>query len=650
MNSRAQAIYDWLAMLLLLAAPLAGAVIFGAVRLWSFGPLLMLSLMGALLCLLRLTWQRELRIPPAGLTLIPVVLYGAAAIAFSSTPYESRIELLRSASLLGAYWAWTNLAARRGRWRMVLGLALFLITCIALYGLVQYLTDAADRVLNLRRELYGDRLYGDRISGTYFCPNHYAHLLALAPPMALALLLLPEAGAFLRILGGFALVVVPPALYVSQSRSGWIGLGLGLVVTACLLALRRSRRTFWILLALLAVLLAGTAAFLWKNSAIFRDRLSAARVELVDGGSAGFRVNQWRDTLDMIRDRPLLGFGPGSYRWIAEQERYRVRVRGSDSVVVHAHNDYLEFTAEYGLVGAVLLFGPLFWLAMRLLQLLVRSRSPSNTALLAGVLGAWAASAAHALFDFNLHVFANAQMLVLLTGVAVARLFTVNEMEARRLSPRVLWLGVAPAIAAVVVLLAVGARTLTSHAFQLRADLTEDRLLNEDIGRMYQVAARIDPGNWAAWEGLGDIAKTYAFWRWDPDEKREQAELSRDAYARAVKGNPREMRLVYGLGRAELALDNEERGLALLREAAVRNPWMLNYRSQYALELRRRGRLEEALEEFRTARTYGRDPMIDLNIKRLEEELGIKPAKAQRKAKPPAVAEPKPRDDSPAAD
>lgn len=52
-------------------------------------------------------------------------------------PYDARLELLKPATYVGAYWAWAEMAAHRQRWRL-LGAVLLVATAIALFGLVRY--------------------------------------------------------------------------------------------------------------------------------------------------------------------------------------------------------------------------------------------------------------------------------------------------------------------------------------------------------------------------------------------------------------------------------------------------------------------------------------------------------------------------------
>jgi len=83
----------------------------------------------------------------------------------------------------------------------------------------------------------------------------------------------------------------------------------------------------------------------------------------------------------------------------------------------HAHNDYLEFLSEVGLIG----FIP--WLAFFLLFLassvraLLTRRSRYSIFLGASGLAAIVALLVHSLADFNLQIPANAMLLFLIMGL-----------------------------------------------------------------------------------------------------------------------------------------------------------------------------------------------------------------------------------------
>jgi O-antigen ligase len=84
-----------------------------------------------------------------------------------------------------------------------------------------------------------------------------------------------------------------------------------------------------------------------------------------------------------------------------------------------AHNDYLELLASGGLLGAAL-FVWLVWLIVARARRSLRSPDSFRRAAAAGATGGLLAVAAHSLFDFGLHVIANAYVLAMLLAVVCA--------------------------------------------------------------------------------------------------------------------------------------------------------------------------------------------------------------------------------------
>ena len=124
----------------------------------------------------------------------------------------------------------------------------------------------------------------------------------------------------------------------SLSQSSFAALLVGLAVLAAL------RWKPWPVLAaaglaaavaVALVLFAPGALNLETGSERALDRATSGRVDLIDGG------------LRMVRDRPVFGFGSGSYA-----ERYRERERvSSEKVAAASHTIPLTVTAEQGVIG-----------------------------------------------------------------------------------------------------------------------------------------------------------------------------------------------------------------------------------------------------------------------------------------------------------
>jgi O-antigen ligase len=129
-----------------------------------------------------------------------------------------------------------------------------------------------------------------------------------------------------------AALVVPVsawALVVSRTRNAWLGALVGLAVLAVL----RAPRALWALAALVAAIL------------IVRPRPMVDRLTVVDASSVD-RYYMWQAGIDMIRDKPIFGQGPG--RILAVYPEYRWP-EAPNARQPHLHDNALQIAAERGL-------------------------------------------------------------------------------------------------------------------------------------------------------------------------------------------------------------------------------------------------------------------------------------------------------------
>jgi putative inorganic carbon (HCO3(-)) transporter len=193
-------------------------------------------------------------------------------------------------------------------------------------------------------------------------------------------------------------------LILTFSRGGWIGLVFSLLVLVLLLAHWWSiyLPRFWRKWALPIVL--GTAAGIVLLAVVavepLRDRFSSIFAGRGDS-SNNFRINVWMAVIEMIKDRPLLGIGPGN---VAFNKIYPLYQRPRFSAL-SAYSIVLEVAVETGLIGlacfAWLLLTTLTQ-AWRALQGL-RQLGDREGYWLIGAIAAMAGLFSHGLFDTVLY-------------------------------------------------------------------------------------------------------------------------------------------------------------------------------------------------------------------------------------------------------
>ena len=123
--------------------------------------------------------------------------------------------------------------------------------------------------------------------------------------------------------------------------------------------------------------------------------------------------------LNLIKDYPITGTGPGS--WYIAFPRYR----GSDlaNFFDYAHNDYVQFMAESGAIGGILLGAIVVWSLVVALLAQYRRRDPLMRGLSFAAIMGVTAILIHSSVDFNLQIPANAMLFMVLLAFAWMSLY-----------------------------------------------------------------------------------------------------------------------------------------------------------------------------------------------------------------------------------
>lgn len=203
-------------------------------------------------------------------------------------------------------------------------------------------------------------LYGKRIYGAFFQPNVLASFIATGLALALMLFLLPIFSLArveyerLRLTGLAVTLVIFSALLVwGQSRAGWLG---GVLVT--LLFIWRFGKVYPKGSALSCVALLSGVLLGWGGLAVGGDTL----VTISHEHSNNARWSMLQDTLAMITEKPLMGWGYGSFEYAFQHFRInQIPPTRVSEIARHPHNEILLWVVEGGLVAligwALILFG-----------------------------------------------------------------------------------------------------------------------------------------------------------------------------------------------------------------------------------------------------------------------------------------------------
>ena len=88
-----------------------------------------------------------------------------------------------------------------------------------------------------------------------------------------------------------------------------------------------------------------------------------------------------------------------------------------NNLVEHAHNDYLEFASDTGIIGAALFFIPILYLLGRMIFAFLDDHRSYRRSVTLGCIGSTLALLLHSVADFNLHIPANALTFAVILGI-----------------------------------------------------------------------------------------------------------------------------------------------------------------------------------------------------------------------------------------
>ena len=275
-------------------------------------------------------------------------------------------------------------------------------------------------------------------SATFGFRNVTAGYLVTALPLAALGIFAPGSdGKRLVSLAGTTLMGV--LLVYTRTRGAWLGLavGSGVIVALSLSAqplrthLAASLRSVTMLrrwgLALL-ILMACYAATRSENSSDaaiqrFDEQKTSALTTLqstFDVGSGRGRLTFWRNTLDLIRDHPVLGVGLDNWEYVYPPYDRGMRIT-AHSEPARPHNDLLWITSEIGLVG-LLVYVWLLLQAGKGAWEASRASDPTRALLGIACAGSLAAFTVHGFFSFPKEQPATVLLFwTALTGLAIAR-------------------------------------------------------------------------------------------------------------------------------------------------------------------------------------------------------------------------------------
>ncbi len=518
---------------------------------------------------------------------------------------------------------------------LLVGFLLLLALAQCVVGTIQFSTGNNFMIIPF---LPRSEQYGSRASGFYMNPNHLAGFLEIALFMGLGVTFFSRWKLWGKILAGYASCVCIAGILMTGSRGGYLSSLGGLLAFSILGFLTVARhhydRALKILAALTVVALLGVFGVyhVVKNS-----DLVGSRVQIIAKDEV--RIQFAQAALEQFKLSPWIGTGSGTFLYYGRL----FRPKGSKWDPTYAHNDYLHFLAEYGVVGMV---GMLLFLFVHLHMgwksfhemTEARSRSAINgsnsLALTVGALSVVAAYLVHSAFDFNLHIPGNTLLMAVVFGLLANPSSSLRppgrtepEHPLLRYIPLVIpllgaWLGF------IAVTKFAGEFYNEKSSAALRVfDLSIESFNFKDGEKFAEMALRFERRNPDIYYNLGESKVGLAESVSDENQKRLLYNQALDAYNKGLELFPLDVRLLFCKGWALDALKCFDEAEEVFRRAVALDPNSGTVRASYADHLYKMGKLDEAERCYKEAIERGAYDAASFGLKRIAEDRKAMEAK-----------------------
>lgn len=236
-----------------------------------------------------------------------------------------------------------------------------------------------------------------------------------------------------------AFLMIATAVFLTYSRAVWISLVVVLGLYTILhfkIRFKSIMITFFSLLALFFIFQESTLNLLSNN----RSDSKARRAQIGDQFQSVTnistdvsnleRINRWKSAWSMFQEKPLTGYGPGTYQFnfIAhqrEEDQTSISVlyasnRFSQGMGGTAHSQYLLYASESG-IGVVLAFMlSIFFTLREGFSLYYESKDPQEKILIKALLGGYMSFVFHSFFNNFLDIDKAAALFFLFNAAIVA--------------------------------------------------------------------------------------------------------------------------------------------------------------------------------------------------------------------------------------
>ena len=269
--------------------------------------------------------------------------------------------------------------------------------------------------------------------------NWISNYLAMIFPVLFSYFLLEKTRR--KIIYFFLLSILYVNLMICQSRGIWISISLTLIFAIYIIIKFKfyeifNRNKKWLFLLLVTFLII-TIVYSTENplnkSAIMVHQRAMSTFDEQDP-SINTRLLIWKNTFDMIKDKPVLGSGIGTFKmnYLNYQSEFLRKNPGYikySGKAGEAHNEYLQMWAELGIIGLGLFIFIFYFFYKTIFNFYKSSKNIKDKTVMLGLVMGITCFLIHCLFTFPLHVPALGITFFAIMGLTVVYMRETNLYE-----------------------------------------------------------------------------------------------------------------------------------------------------------------------------------------------------------------------------
>ncbi|MBA7563660.1 tetratricopeptide repeat protein [Candidatus Atribacteria bacterium 1244-E10-H5-B2] len=386
-----------------------------------------LIITGLMFWALKMVGKEEIKFTPTPLNL-PVISFIAIctlSLIWSDTFFTSlkELPLFLSGPLL--YFLIVNNIKSEKQINRIIGAVTIVAAVLGIYGIFQYNGIDFYFIIN--------SIAGQRVYGLFGNAGYFAGYIILPLSLAISLFLVSK-NRKRKILLLIGILAMGTTFIVTFTRSSYLALGISLIFMFLLFLLARGKRFIVdnkkIFIFLLIIIILTVSLFIIPTSlskpgtTISRIKGRVSIAQLKNTLTSGARIAIWKVTGTMIKDRPILGSGIGTFKYNDLRYQAKFFEQGDNRTIYphvfadKAHNEYLQLWAELGIIGLAIFL----WLMIAYfnygVRYLKKEKDEQRQGIMIGLMGAVVAFLVHSFFWFPLHLTTNVSLLWLFIGLA----------------------------------------------------------------------------------------------------------------------------------------------------------------------------------------------------------------------------------------